>query len=487
MRLYDTLGREVTEITPATPGALRIYACGPTVYRDAHVGNMRTFMLTDLIRRTGQASGLRVHLVQNITDVGHMADDTGLGSTAPDGSVIAESVLGGIDEGQGDTEDRILKQAMVEGRGALDIARHYEAAFHRDLRELNIYPADAYPRASESIDEMIDLIGRLMDRGHAYVGGDGSVFFDARSYPGYGELSGNRLDQLRPGHRFDVEGNTAKRFHADWALWKHASPTRTQLVWDTPWGRGFPGWHTECSAMSLTLLGTTIDIHTGGIDLRFPHHEDERAQSNCVTGSEVVRYWVHAEHLLFEGRKMSKSSGNVVLVSDITARGLDPLSLRLAFLQHRYRQQMNLTWQVIEAGHETLQRWRTKVAAWATAPSEAMNSAYANQISAHFNEDLDTPRALQVLREVERDPALPDGAKFETFAHVDRLFGLDLVREVGKAPSQAHVSPEVARLLEQRAAARAAKDWAASDELRNALSGLGITVIDTADGQHIEP
>jgi len=255
---------------------------------------------------------------------------------------------------------------------------------------------------------MIDLISTLMERGHAYVGGDGSVFFDARSFAGYGELSGNRLEDLRPGHRFEGGVDPAKRFHADWALWKRAPQTRTQLVWDTPWGPGFPGWHIECTAMSLDRLGPSIDVHIGGIDLRFPHHEDERAQSNCLVGrdragQEVVGLWLHGEHLLFEGRKMSKSAGNVVLVGDLVARGLDPLALRLVFLEHRYRQQMNLTWQVLQGAHDTLQRWRIKVAAWAEEPSAPASGAHVEQVAASFVEDLDTPRALQAIRELERE------------------------------------------------------------------------------------
>ena len=477
MRLHDTRAKQVVPVAPASPGTLSIYACGPTVYRDAHVGNMRTFLLTDLIRRTAEWSGLRVHVVQNITDVGHMADDTGLGGQG----------LGEIDEGQGDTEDRVLLQARTEGRGALEIARHYEAAFHRDLAALNIRPAEAYPRASESIEAMIDLISRLLARGHAYVGSDGSVFFDARSYPGYGDLSGNRLDQLRPGHRFEGGVDPAKRFHADWALWKLAGPGRTQLVWDTPWGRGFPGWHTECSAMSLALIGESIDIHTGGIDLRFPHHEDERAQSNCTTGHEVVRHWVHGEHLLFEGRKMSKSAGNVVLVDDVIQAGLDPLSLRLAFLQHRYRQQMNLTWQVLQGAHDTLQRWRIKVAGWAEEPSARTSSAHVEQVVASFAEDLDTPRALQVIRELERDPQVSAGSKFETFAMLDRLLGLDLARQVGRIPQVHSLPDDVQALAERRQQARAAKDWQASDALRDELAALGYVVTDTPTGQQLGP
>lgn len=466
MQLYDTRAKAVLPIRTARPGFLTMYACGPTVYRDAHVGNMRTFLLTDLIRRTAQLQGLQVQLVQNITDVGHMADDTG---------------LGGIDEGQGDTEDRVLAQAALEQRSALEIARMYEDRFHADLAALNILPADAYPRASESIDLMIALIASLMETGHAYVGGDGSVFFDARSFDSYGELSGNRLDELKPGHRFEGDVDPAKRFHADWALWKKSGETRTQLVWDTPWGTGYPGWHTECSAMSLHHLGNVIDVHTGGIDLRFPHHEDERAQSNSVAGHDVVTHWVHAEHLLFEGRKMSKSAGNVVLVADVVAGGMDPLALRLAFLEHRYRQQMNLTWDSIKAANATLTRWRSKVADWAREPSAAMPETTVAELAAALNEDLDTPRVLLTLRKLEKDETVTAGARFETFAYIDRVLALDLVRDVGKP--QVTAPAEVQALLDERGVARAAKNWSRSDELRDEIAALGWTVTDTADGQ----
>ena len=467
MRLYDTRTRQPETVTP-TARRLTIYACGPTVYRDAHVGNMRTFLLTDLISRLAAMHGWDCTVVQNITDVGHMADDTG---------------LGGVDEGQGDGEDRVLRQASTEGTGALAIARKYEDAFHADLAAVNIHPADHYPRASESIPDMIDLIETLIDRGNAYVGPDGSVFFDSRSFDDYGALSGNRLEDLRPGHRFEGGPDPAKKFHADWALWKRAPETRTQLVWDTPWGVGFPGWHTECSAMSLKLLGSTIDIHTGGIDLRFPHHEDERAQSNCATGTDVVRHWVHAEHLLFDGRKMSKSAGNVVLVRDVIERGLDPLALRLAFLQHRYRQQMNLTWQVIEGANGTLERWRAKVAEWANSPSAAIPADYQEKFMAALDNDLDTPQALQVLRALDKDPDCPEGAKFEFFVWADAFLGLDLARTVGQVPATQDIPEEIAQLLEARAAARTAKDFAASDRIRDELSARGFTVTDTPDGQ----
>ena len=466
LHLYDTRTRQVEPIEPGRRGRLSIYTCGPTVYRAAHVGNLRSYLLADLIRRIAERHRLLVTSCQNITDVGHLADDSE------------------IDPGG---EDKILAQARAEGKTALDVARHYEKVFHEDCAALNIRPADSFPRASECIGMMIDLIARLIDMGHAYPAPGGSVYFDARSFPSYGELSGNRLTDLRPGHRSGARAGQQsvgpdKRFHADWALWK-AAPADRELTYPAPWGTGFPGWHTECSAMSLHYLGETIDIHTGGIDLRFPHHEDERAQSNSVTGHEVVQHWVHGEHLLFEGRKMAKSTGNVVLLADLTARGLDPLTLRLAFLDHRYRQQLNLTWAVLEAADRTIRRWRERVAEWARSPSKPMSAQYVSDFAAAFDDDLNTPAALRVLRNLEKDVEIPPGAKFETFAHADHLLGLDLARDIGREPAPRPLPDHAAELLEARAAARAAADWPAADRLRDQLGTLGVTVTDTPAGQ----
>lgn len=460
-RLYDTRLRAVTEIRPARPAELRMYSCGPTVYRFAHVGNMRSYLLSDLIRRNGERHGLTVIVCQNITDVGHLADDAEID---PEG------------------EDKILAQARAEGKSALEIARFYQDAFTADCLALNIAPPDFAPRASESIELMIDVIGKLIASGNAYVADTGSVYFDARSFDDYGAISGNRLDSLRPGHRFDGDVDEHKRFHADWALWKGA-PAGRELTWHTPWGTGFPGWHTECSAMSLHYLGQVIDIHTGGIDLRFPHHEDERAQSNSLAGRDVVRHWVHGEHVLFEGRKMSKSAGNVVLLADLTDRGLDPLAARLAFLEHRYRQQLNLTWQTLAAADATITRWRERVAAWATEPSKPMCAEYSGKIFGALDEDLDTPAALRALRELERDTQIPAGSKFETFVAADRVLALDLARDVGRAPATQVLPTGAESRLAARAEARSRKDFAESDRLRAELAELGVAVTDTPAGQ----
>ena len=445
MKLYDTQSRGLKEVD-LNHQEVRMYCCGPTVYRDAHVGNLRTFLLSDLIARVVQLNGSKPLLIQNITDVGHMSEDFV-------------------------NDDKMLSQAKLEKIDPFEIARKYEARFHSDLAALNIQPASAYPRASESIEMMLAFISKLIDAGFAYVGTDSSVYFSAQQFASYGAISGNKLDSLKPGHRYEYTEDGAKRFHADWALWKSAGD-RTEMVWESPWGKGFPGWHIECSAMSMELLDEHVDIHVGGIDLRFPHHENERAQSNALINKEAVDLWVHGEHLLFEGKKMSKSSGNVVLLSDVIARGIDPLAIRLCFLENKYRSQMDLTWNSIEAAHETLKRWRLKMSQWSTDKSIAIDPEIENA----FNSDLDTSRAIMRLREIEKDGS---NNKAAVFRYADQVLALDLERPV----EEKTLTPQMMDLLDQRALARTEKRWSDSDQLRGELEALGLEIKDTADGQ----
>ena len=445
MKLYDTQSRQLKEID-VTRKQIQMYCCGPTVYRDAHVGNLRTFLLSDLIARVVQLNGSHPYLIQNITDVGHMSEDFV-------------------------NDDKMLTQAKLEKVDPFEIARKYEAKFHQDLADLNIVPASGYPRASESIDLMLTLIGKLIDADFAYVGSDSSVYFSAQKFASYGAISGNKLDSLKPGHRYEYSEDGAKRFHADWALWK-AAGDRTEMVWESPWGKGFPGWHIECSAMSLELLDGHVDIHVGGIDLRFPHHENERAQSNALINTEAVDLWVHGEHLLFEGKKMSKSSGNVVLLKDVIERGIDPLAIRLCFLENKYRSQMDLTWSSIEAAHETLKRWRMKMSQWGSEKSMQIDP----EIESAFNTDLDTPRVIMRLREIEKSDS---DNKASFFRYADQVLGLDLDR-----PLETKVlTPQMKMLLDERALARTEKRWADSDRLRVELEKLGLEIKDTPEGQ----
>ena len=445
MKLYDTQSRELKDVD-VTQEVIRMYCCGPTVYRDAHVGNLRTFLLSDLIARVVRLNESTPYLIQNITDVGHMSEDFV-------------------------NDDKMLSQAKLEKVDPFEIARKYEARFHADLASLNIEPAAAYPRASESIEMMLDLIERLIEAEFAYVGSDSSVYFSAEKFLTYGAISGNKLDSLKPGHRYEYSEDGAKRFHADWALWK-AAGDRTEMVWDSPWGKGFPGWHIECSAMSLKLLNGHIDIHVGGIDLRFPHHENERAQSNALINEEAVDLWVHGEHLLFEGKKMSKSSGNVVLLKDVIERGFDPLAIRLCFLENKYRSQMDLTWNSIEAADETLKRWRMKMAGWGVGTQITIDP----EIELALNADLDTSRAIMRLREIEKSTVQDKGS---IFRYADQVLGLDLERPI----VQKVLTPHMQKLLDDRAIARSEKRWSDSDEIRGELENLGLEIKDTPEGQ----
>jgi cysteinyl-tRNA synthetase len=403
-------------------------------------------MLADLISRIVALTGVKVRLIQNITDVGHMSED------------FAE-------------DDKVLSQATIEKVSPFEIARKYEEKFHNDLSQLNIGKAVAYPRASESIDLMQSMIAELIHKGFAYVGGDKTVYFDAQKFDGYGEISGNKLDSLQPGHRYEYHNDGAKKFHADWALWKTAGE-RSEMIWDSPWGPGFPGWHIECSAMSMEMLDKHVDVHVGGIDLRFPHHENERAQSNAIIDREAVDVWVHGEHLLFEGKKMSKSSGNVVLVSDINARGIDPLALRLCFLENRYRSQMDLTWNSINAAHETLKRWRAKMSEWGQSTEITVDP----EMESAFNNDLDTPKVILRLREIEKSELRN---KRELFMYADQVLALDLDRPIAIR----ELTEQMQTLIDERAKARSEKRWADSDSLRVQLESLGLQVKDTSGGQ----
>src|SRR6266545_1373295 len=291
MRLYNTLTKRVEDVVPVEEGRIEIYACGPTVYRYVHVGNLRTFLLTDVLRRALELEGYDVTLVQNITDVGHM-----------------------IDESSAEAVERMQLATEDEGLDPHQIAEKYTQAFLEDAEAIGIRRADRTPKATDHIPDMIQLTETLVEKGHAYVV-DGTVYYDVRSFPDYGKLSGNTLDKLKPGHR-DIETDPRKRHHADFSLWKEAGPGRL-MKWDSPWGEGFPGWHIECSAMSMMYLGERFDIHTGGVDLIFPHHEDEIAQSEGAVGHEVISTWVHGGFLRLKEQKMAKSSGNIIRIGDL--------------------------------------------------------------------------------------------------------------------------------------------------------------------------
>jgi len=461
MRLYDSLTREVRELVPHEPGHVTIYSCGPTVYRYAHLGNYRTFMLGDLIRRALRYEGLRVTQIMNITDVGHMTDESS-----------AEAV------------DKMQLAMEDEGLAPLEIAEKYTQAVLDDADAVGIARADGYPKATEHIDDMIVLTQELIDRGHAYVVDTGSVYFDVTTFPGYGRLSGNTLDKLREGHR-DLETDVRKRHAADFALWKAAGPGRL-MKWPSPWGEGFPGWHVECSAMSMRYLGEHIDVHTGGTDLRFPHHEDEIAQSEGAVGHQVVGIWVHGGHLRLTGQKISKSAGNVIRPHELVERGMDPLSFRWLCFQTQYRSEMDFSWEAVETADARVKQLRHHMAD--RAPGADVLGPAARGFDERFREalanDLHLPGVVALVNELDRTTDVADGEKYALLAAWDEVLGLDLERE---ATAGWEPTDDMREKMAARDAARAEKDYATSDALRDDLAAMGLEVMDTAEGTKVRP
>ena len=461
MRLYNSLSRAVEEVVPVEPGRVKMYTCGPTVYRYVHLGNLRTFLLADLVRRALEFEGYAVTQVQNITDVGHMTDESS-----------PEAV------------DKMLLAAEDEGLQPLEIAEKYTQEALEDMAAVGIRLPDLMPKATDHIPEMIELIGRLIERGHAYVADSGSVYYDVTTFPDYGALSGNTLDKLRAGHR-ELETDPAKRHPADFALWKAAGPGRL-MKWPSPWGDGFPGWHVECSAMSVKYLGDRFDIHTGGSDLRFPHHEDEIAQSEGAVGHRVVSTWIHGGFLRLTGQKIAKSTGNVVRAPDLIERGLDPLAFRWLTFQTRYRSEMDFTWEAMETADHRVRQLRRHMVEWGEAATELGDAAtgYDRRFRAALADDLDLPTAVRIVNDLDRSPEVPPGEKRALLASWDQVLGLDLERdaEAGWEPSD-----EVRRLISDRDAARTRKDYATSDRIRDELEAMGLEVMDMPEGTRVRP
>jgi cysteinyl-tRNA synthetase len=462
MRLYNSLTRQVEEIRPANGETVRMYSCGPTVYRYAHIGNMRSFMLGDLIRRGLRFEGTDVTWVMNITDVGHMTDET-----SPE------------------ARDRMDIAVADEGLSPQEIAEKYTEAFLEDADAVGIQRADEYPKATDHIAEMLELTQRLIDRGHAYEV-EGNVYYDVHTFPEYGKLSGNTLDKLRRGSRQDLEVDPNKRHPEDFALWKRAEANRL-MKWSSPWGDGFPGWHIECSAMSMKYLGERFDIHTGGQDLKFPHHEDEIAQSDGATGHQVISAWAHGGFLQLSGQKMAKSTGNIARVPELVDQGYDPLAFRLLCFGTRYRSEMDFSDEAMAARHRELIRIRQRMADWADSPRANGFSPKAKELDQRFHDrvadDLDLPGAVVVLNEAV-SAEVPDGEKYALLSSWDAVLGLDLTR---LAREGFEVPSDVQALVGERDEARRAKDFARSDLIRDRLTAMGWEVMDTDAGTRVRP
>ena len=479
--LYNTLTRSKNLFQPLNPPRVGIYSCGPTVYKDIHIGNFRTFIMTDWLRRMLEYNSYDVFLVRNITDVGHLQNDT---------------------EESG--EDKLEHEARTTGRSAYEIAAYYTKQYKRDSAELNILPPNLNPKATDHIPEMQAMTEKLLEKDLAYIA-NGNVYYDVSRFPYYGELSGNTLEDLRAGGhgRQQMEVAEDKEAPEDFALWKHGSEDR-QMNWPSPWGVGFPGWHIECSAMATKYLGEQFDIHTGGIDLVFPHHEDEIAQSQGANGKPPVRIWMHGEFLVIGQRKMkynaeedgadtikmSRSKGNVILLSTLKEEGIDPMAYRYLVLTAHYRSKLNFTDESITAAQNGLNNLRDDLASLPAPSAAELQSPWSKEAArtrdafhTAINDDLDLPTALSITREAARNSRIAPAERRRLILDFDRVLGLRLDTVEAKAPRV--LSDAVLALVRERDETRAARNWKRSDQLRDQLKALGFEVRDTPEGTEL--
>ena len=443
---YNTLTKKKELFKTIEPQKVKMYSCGPTVYKDATIGNMRTNLFQDTLRRVLEYNGYEVKQVMNITDVGHLVSDA--------------------DEG----EDKMLKSAREEHKTPMEIAEHYTKLFFKDLDRLNIEIPEVICKATDHIKEMLEMVQKIMKRGYAYETST-AIYFDVSKLDEYGILSGIKLDEQKSGARVEVDPE--KKNPYDFALWIKA-PENHLMKWDSPWGPSYPGWHIECSAMSTKYLGEEFDIHTGGIDLIPTHHENEIAQNKGACGKIPAHYWMHGEYLLINGGKMSKSLGNVYLLDDIVNRGYDPLVYRLFNFSCHYKGKLNFTWEGIESASVALNRLREgyqKHLAGNTEVSDDVIAEIENKFHQAINDDLNMPLAMSAVWEaVKYADKSPKIAKLlEKF---DTVLGIKITEKKEKEA----IPEEILELVEQRKKAREEKNWAKSDRLRDLISEKGYAV-----------
>jgi cysteinyl-tRNA synthetase len=462
IRLFNTISRKKERFIPLENGKVKLYTCGPTVYDFAHIGNFRTYVFQDLLRRWLEYRGYKVTQVMNITDV----------------------------------DDKIIARINREKVPLNEYTARYEKAFFEDLEALNIEKAEYYPRATEHIPDMVALIQKLMEKGYAYKGEDGSIYYDISRFKEYGKLSKIKTGQLKPGARVKAD-HYGKESPYDFALWKAWDEADGEIFWETSLGKGRPGWHIECSAMAMKYLGETLDIHSGGVDLIFPHHENEIAQSEAVTGKPFARYWLHSEHLKVEGQRMAKSLGNFYTLRDLTAKGYSPLAVRFLLLSTHYRQQLNFTFQALKAAENAVERLLNFMERLNEADGAGTSGLLKNlmqktqtMFEKYMEDDLNITEALAVLfnfvREVNKLMDENKVSRSEAEEARQLMYKLDkvlgIIEKAEKLFKKEELPKELQELIQKREKARKAKDWKTADEIRERLRKMGIILEDTPLG-----
>ncbi len=454
LSLYNTLTRSQDTFHPMKPGHVGLYSCGPTVYFRPTIGNYRSFLFADTLRRVLEANNFSVTHVMNITDVGHLVGDG--------------------DDGV----DKVQMSAEKTGKTAWDIAAEYTKIFLDDIRALNIEMPHVMPKATDHIAEQISMIQTMEEKGFTYRTSDG-IYFDTAKLPTYGRLSGQKSEEKEEGARVAI--NPEKRNSSDFALWKFSpEDAKRHMEWDSPWGKGFPGWHIECSAMSEKYLGVPFDIHTGGIDHIAVHHENEIAQTMAARGVLEANVWMHNEFLLIDGGRMGKSLGNAYTLDDLTAKGIELIAYRLFVLGAHYRSQLNFTWESAQAAQNAYEKLCDTVREW-DQPS-VIDQKSLERFMERVNDDLDTPGALAVMWNLVKDESLSTAVRAATLLAMDKIFGLGLEQIIA---TPIMIPDELQKLLDERAQARQNKNWSESDRLRDDIAALGYEVKDTADGQRV--
>ena len=459
IRFFNTLTRRKDPFTPIEKGKVRMYTCGPTVYDYAHIGNFRAFIFEDLLKRWLIQRGFKVTHVMNLTDI----------------------------------DDKTIKGSQKQGIPIRQFTNFYVKAFFEDIKALNIQPADVYPKATDHIHEMVALIKQLIQKSFAYKSQDGSIYYAINKFKNYGKLSHFKPAELQASERVETDEYT-KEEAQDFALWKAWTSEDGDVFWETEIGKGRPGWHIECSAMSMRYLGETFDIHCGGVDNMFPHHENEIAQSEAATGKKFVNYWLHNEHLLVEGRKMAKKLGNFYTLRDLLGKGYDPIMIRYLLLSTHYRAQFNFTFDALDGAGATVERLRNFTRRLQGADGKDSNGKIPELLRAvqmgfgeAMDDDLSVSVALSVLFDFVREVNALLDAGVVSRSEANEAHALmkrfdEVLGVIGEVESEAALPKEAQELIEKREEARKAKDWAAADALRDRLNEMGFVIEDTSKG-----